>query len=210
MRSLALPFATLFLAACAFTNPAGGQPSDRCESSDCFNQAQVRNFEILDPTTLVVYVGNQNCPFLVEFTGSFCDLTFLPGGRLEFRNDSLREELEPDARLTRVCARDMGIGIDEGPFSTAPGGEDIETYELPCRIRDIASLTDDELLELYVEKGITAPPPPFGTGEITVPDEDPAAGAGQPEATDAATPGADTEAETGSAADTPPDAPQTD
>jgi len=164
-------FIALWLAACTSTSQVSNEPVDRCETTDCFNQQQVRNFEIVDETTLVVYVGNQNCPFRVEFTGAFCDLTFLPGSDLVFRPDTLRAAREPDNVLMRVCSRDSNLGIDEGPFSTAPGGDEFPDGRNPCRVRDIASLTDDELLELYVEKQITAPPPPFGTGEITVPDE---------------------------------------
>jgi hypothetical protein len=167
-RALFIP---LWLAACTSTSQVSNEPVDRCETTDCFNQQQVRNFEIVDETTLVVYVGNQNCPFRVEFSGAFCDLTFLPGTDLVFRPDTMRAIREPDNISMRVCSRDTNLGIDEGPFSTAPGGDDFPDDRNPCRIRDIASLTDDELLELYVEKRITAPPPPFGTGEITVPDE---------------------------------------
>lgn len=166
-----LVFIPLWLAACTSTSQVSNEPVDRCDTTDCFNQQQVRNFEIVGETTLVVYVGNQNCPFLVEFTGSFCDLTFLPGNDLVFRPDTLRATREPDNTLMRVCSRDSNLGLDEGPFSTAPGGDEFGDGRIPCRIQDIASLTDDELLELYVEKQIAAPPPPFGTGEITVPDE---------------------------------------
>ena len=169
MRAPASLFAVLSLGACTSTSELANEPVDRCGTTDCFNQLQVRDYEVVDNTTLVVYVGTQSCPFRVEFTGGFCDLTFLPGGDLVFRPDYLRAQREPNNLLTRVCARDSNIGIDEGPFTTAPGGEDIDP-RIPCRIRDIVSLTDDELIELYVEKRITAPPPPFGTGEIEAPD----------------------------------------
>jgi hypothetical protein len=123
----------------------------------------VRDYEVVGDTTMIVYVGGRRCPFLVEFDGTFCDLTFMPGGDLSFGATGARQ------MDMRICARDRHIGIDEGPFSTAPGGQGaIPQGRLPCQIRDIASLTDDQILELYVDNGITAPPPPFGTGQIQV------------------------------------------
>jgi hypothetical protein len=171
MRIAALLIPAFSAAACTSAGQVSNGPADRCESTDCFNQLQVRDYEVVDNTTLVVYVGSQNCPFRVEFSGTFCDLTFMPGGQLVFRQDTFRAMREPDTLLTRVCARDSNIGIDEGPFSTAAGGDDASDGRIPCRIQNIVSLTDDELLELYVDKRVTIPPPPFGTGEIAVPEE---------------------------------------
>jgi hypothetical protein len=176
MRVAALLIPAVSALACTSAGQVSTGPVDRCETTDCFNQLQVRNYEVVDNTTLVVYVGSQNCPFRVEFTGTFCDLTFMPGGQLVFRPDNLRAVRETDSLLTRVCARDSNIGIDEGPFSTAPGGEDFPDRRIPCRIQNVVSLTDDELLELYVDKQVTSPPPPFGTGEIEVPDDSPPTG----------------------------------
>jgi hypothetical protein len=176
------------LVACTTTSQTGNGPVDRCPTTDCFNQQQVRDFEVIDSSTLVLYVGNQDCPFLVEFTGSFCDLTFLAGTSLTFRPDSLREEFGANSRLTRICARDMNIGIDEGPFSTSAAGEDLPSASLSCHIRDVASLTDDELLELYVDQRLTPPPPPIGTGRIAVPEEGPADAESQEEGSGSASP----------------------
>jgi hypothetical protein len=170
MKRSALLVSAISLVACATTTPSTNVPTERCESTECFNQQQIRDFEVVDNTTLVVYVGSQNCAFRVEFTGTFCDLTFLPGSQLVFRPDSFRSAREPDnLLLTRVCARDSNLGIDEGPFSSAAGATDVDRRN-PCRVSDIVSITDDELLELYVDKRITIPPPPFGTGQIELPD----------------------------------------
>lgn len=160
----------LCLAACGNAIEVRSQPAERCATTDCFNQLQARNYQLIDDTTLVVYVGNQDCPFVVEFTGGFCDLTFLPLARLTFRRDSFRAQREQDMLLTRICSHDSNIGIDEGTFTRAPGGDGFSDGRLSCRIQNIRSVTDDELLELYVERQIAAPPPPLGTGEISVPE----------------------------------------
>jgi hypothetical protein len=162
----------LGLIACTSASQTGDQPVDRCPTTDCFSQAQIRNFEVLDPTTLVLYVGNQDCPFVVEFIGTSCDLTFLGSTSLVFRPDTLREEFESDVRLMRICARDIGIGLAEDPL-TDTGAGDLPGTTLACHIRNVASLTDDELLELYVDRNLAPPPPPLGTGQVTVPEEEP-------------------------------------
>lgn len=158
----------LGMAACSSTGPTqSNEPVEGCSVTDCFNRHQVRDYEVIDDTTMVIYVGGQRCPFRVEFDGTFCDLTFMPGGDIEFVATGVRQ------MDMRICARDRHIGIDEGPFSTAsPGRDAVPPGRLPCQILDIDSLTDDELIELYVDNGITAPPPPFGTGQIEVGEDD--------------------------------------
>lgn len=172
---------------------ADDEPPERCESTNCFNQLRIRDFEVVDDTTLVVFVGTQRCPFKVDFFGPECDLTFIPGGDLTFRPDFLRARREPDLVLRQVCSTDSNIGVDEGPFTRSGGASDdgfnnfgIDSRgrltpqpdpldpdpRLSCRIRDIVSLTDDELLEIYVAHDKTAPPPPFGTGQLEVPAEE--------------------------------------
>lgn len=153
------------------------EPLERCSVTDCFNRDQVRDFEIIDKTTLLIYVGARRCPFLVELSGTFCDLTFLPGGPVNFRRR--REEmLDADATGAarsstiverRICANDFSVGIDEGPFSTSSGGESaVPPNQYPCMLQDVTSLTDDQVVELFVERGFVLPPPPFGRGEISV------------------------------------------
>jgi hypothetical protein len=194
-----IPLLALGLAACASSSMADELP-ERCESTDCFNPLRIRNFEVLDDTTLLVYVGGQDCPFRVDFIGPECDLTFLPGADLVFRPDFMRAQRQPDSIISRVCSTDSNLGIDEGPFTRAAGASDgfgnlgvgvvrgrltpvpdpTDTDpRLSCRVRDITSLTDDEVLELYVEHRIAAPPPPFGTGQIEVPERGDEAEAGE-------------------------------
>jgi hypothetical protein len=86
-------------------------------------------------------------------------------------------------RFTRICARDIGIGVAEDPFID-PGAGDLPGTTLACHIRNVASLTDDELLELYVNRNLAPPPPPLGTGQVTVPEEKPTEPAGATEATE--------------------------
>jgi len=55
------------------------QPLERaCTVDDCFHERDVRDFEVIDQTTVIVYVGPQRCAFKMELHGTFCDLTFAP------------------------------------------------------------------------------------------------------------------------------------
>jgi hypothetical protein len=38
-------------------------------------------------------------------------------------------------------------------------------------ISSVEALTDDQLIELYVRRGVVAPPPPMGPGKIQVGDQ---------------------------------------
>jgi hypothetical protein len=49
-------------------------------------------------------------------------------------------------------------------------------------VGSIASITDDELLELYVERGVAPPPPPIGPGKIEVGEQDAGEGASEDQA----------------------------
>ena len=165
---LSVVLCTLIIVACSTTPSSvqsqSNEPMDRCSVSDCFNHLQVREVEVIDSTAVVLYVGGQRCPFYVEFSGTFCDLTFLPGNDIVWRTARQRQI------NTRICSNDRHIGIDEGPFSTASGGETLPG-QLPCEILDVVSLTDDQLIELYVDYGV-APPPPFGGGQIRAPEDE--------------------------------------
>jgi hypothetical protein len=176
MRAATTPIAALSLIACTTASQTSDQPADRCPTTSCFSLQQVRNFEVIDATTLVLYVGNQDCPFLVELNGPSCDVTYVGSTTLTFRHDSLHEDFQSDLRLTRVCARDIDIGIEDDPFTD----DDIDTpgNTLACHIRNVASLTDDELLELYVDRNLAPPPAPLGKGQVTVPDDEPSEAAG--------------------------------
>jgi hypothetical protein len=173
----------LFMAACAGTATDTTQPLDRaCSVSECFSERDVRDFEVLDPTTLVVYVGGQRCPFQIDLRGTFCDMTFAPSvffrsaSELESPND--RDVFgqtigAPSSSDLRICSGDLQVGVDGGPFteSAVPAGQPVDRFgnvRSQCQVTEISSLTDDELVELYVSHGVVAPPPPMGPGKIEV------------------------------------------
>lgn len=186
-------------AACMVASPAGfGQqgrdnaPADRCESTACFNQLQIRDVEVIGKTAMIVFVGGQGCPFLVELNGTFCDLTFLPPQSLVFRPSRFAgarttpivggRGTAPDGggpiERTRVCASDLDMGIAANSFTSAVGDEDTGNTGLSCQIQTVRSLTDDERIQIYVDNEMSAPPPPFGTGRVESPEnpQEPAAG----------------------------------
>jgi hypothetical protein len=182
MRLIAVSPA-LLVAACASNPTDNTQPVDRaCSVADCFSQREVRDFEVIGDTTLIMYVGGQRCAFQVELDGALCDMTFAPD--VFFRSPEGRPEVD------RVCSYDRQIGVDGGPFTETFDSErdgrllregiDREPIERfgrvnsQCRILSVASITDDELVELYVKRGVVPPPPPIGPGEIRVGDEAPA------------------------------------
>jgi hypothetical protein len=198
MRITLIALASL-ASACASQNPQNvadaSQPLDRaCTVAECFNERDVRDFEVLNNTTLIVYVGPQRCAFRVDLTGTFCDLTFAP--QVYFRRSSAALDVDPRALASgargmndKVCANDLDVGVDGGAFTesgpvspidrrlpTGPRGAIFDNGQndrfgnrrSDCRVRDVASLTDDQLVELLVERGVVAPPPPMGSGEIKV------------------------------------------
>lgn len=152
---LAAPLFLLVLAGCAGAPTDTSTPLSRaCTPSNCFNERNVRDFEVIDERTLVVYVGSQRCPFMVELDGMFCDLTFTP--TLHFRSAGIPFS---EVNTGRVCSFGRTY-IDAGPF----GREEDER----CRVRDVVSMTDDELVDLYVNQGAIPPLPPVGSGELEV------------------------------------------
>src|SRR5690606_22016224 len=103
-----------------------------CGVADCFLDRDVRDFEGIDETHVIVYVGQQRCAFHVEVRGTLCDLTFapelyfsrvneLPDGRMpRGATDSLGRALDPfdpfetarrERRDLRICADDLGIQV---------------------------------------------------------------------------------------------------
>ena len=175
----------LLVSGCAGTQIDATQPVDRaCTVSECFLEREVRDFEVLDATTLVVYVGAQRCAFKVQLYGTFCDLTFAP--EVYFRSGSeALTSTNPDVlagpvqgvtgglRDLRVCSGDIKIGVDGGPLtqnSTAvpAGNNPAQRVRSQCRLSSVSSLTDNQVLELYVAHDKVAPPPPMGGGQIEV------------------------------------------
>ena len=154
--------------------------SDRCLDATCFNSDQVRDFEVIEGTTLIVYVGRQRCPFLIELDGLFCDATYIPDigfihereARLEQRQARVEQRVTDVFRANaqrnrmRVCTHTANqFALDT--FGFGGSESDVPTGRLPCEIRNITPLSDDEILELFVDEGLVPPPPPIGTGEIS-------------------------------------------
>jgi hypothetical protein len=195
--------ATTLLAAGCATNPTAdnSSPVDRaCATNDCFYEREVRDFEVVNQTTLVVFVGNQRCPFQIELRGTFCDMTFAPDIYFDHPSEIARDSDtdpfigSPSSRLhdSRICSNDISVGVSGGVFTENPTNtQPPDRYgqeRSDCRISSVTALTDDELVELYVNRGVVAPLPPMGTGDIEVGDqEEQGAGAPAP-ADDAAAP----------------------
>jgi hypothetical protein len=157
------------------------QPVERaCSVKDCFIEREVRDFEVIDQTTLIVYVGSQRCAFQIELRGTFCDLTFAPEIYFHSPSDFERNDDRdifagsPSSRLgdLRVCSNDIGISVDGGVFTENPQSSQprdrFGNRRSECQISSVASVTDDELVQLYVDHGVAPPPPPMGSGEIEV------------------------------------------
>jgi hypothetical protein len=175
------------------------QPLERaCSVQDCFLEREVRDFEVIDHTTLIVYVGSQRCAFQIELRGTFCDLTFAPEIYFRSPNDPLRRD-ENDlfagsasSRLAdlRVCSNDIGIGVDGGVFTENPTSSQpsdrFGNRRSECQISSVDAVTDDEIVQLYVDHGVAPPPPPMGSGQIEVGEQesDEAAPAGEQPATE--------------------------
>jgi hypothetical protein len=161
-----------------------------CSVEECFFERDVRDFEIIDQTHLVVFTGTQRCAFHVEVRGTLCDLTFAPelyfsrSGELPFgqrgaaaSESGLTDPFGPVAmgrerRDLRICSNDLNVQVHGGPFtesiSSAAPPDRFGNPRTDCRISTVESVTDDQLVELYVARGVVAPLPPMGTGEIEV------------------------------------------
>lgn len=189
------------------------QPVDRaCSVQDCFIEREIRDFEVVNQTTLIVYVGSQRCAFQIELRGTFCDLTFAPDIYFHSPNDFERNDERdiftgsPSRRLgdLRVCSNDIGISVDGGVFTENPQSNQppdrFGNRRSECQIANVTSVTDDELLQLYVDHGV-APPPPMGSGQIEVGEQKDAADESAPAGETPAAP-----SEAGEGADTQPEA----
>jgi hypothetical protein len=203
------------LAIAVAVGPAYGQrkkadtgPVERACSvvNECFFEREIRGFEVIDKTHVIVYIGSQRCAFHVELRGTACDMTFAP--ELYFRktnevpynlvasgpatstdgafggttprvtsspNDLNPFELERQGALQndlRVCPNDLTVQVHGGAFtetnSAAQPTDRFGNPETDCRVMGVTPITDDQLIEFYVGRGVAAPPPPLGSGEIEV------------------------------------------
>jgi hypothetical protein len=187
---------SLLIGACSSTPVDETQPVNRaCTVSECFFEREIRDFEVIDERTLIVYVGGQRCAYRIELDGTFCDMTFAP--EIYFRFPERRADEQ------RICSYDQRVSVDGGPFTDpdiddrglVPGRRSpsrldpfgdaqqnrFDTRPGQCQVRSIASITDDELLEIYVERGVAPPPPPIGPGKIEVGEQDAGEGASEDE-----------------------------
>lgn len=174
-----------------------------CSVRDCFSEHDVRDFEVIDRTHLIVYVGSQRCPFRIELNGATCDLSFAP--ELYFRrtnevpmismsrpprgdglatDDAMPRAARPmddfdlielqrrERRDLRICANDLSIQVHGGQWTeTSSSSTTTDRFGNPrtdCRISNVTSITDDQLVEFYVGRGVLPPLPPMGTGEIEI------------------------------------------
>jgi hypothetical protein len=77
-----------------------------------------------------------------------------------------------DRKDLRICTNDLSVQVTGGRFteslSSTPTTDRFGNVRLDCRISSVTSITDDQLVEFYVGRGVVPPLPPMGTGEIEV------------------------------------------
>jgi hypothetical protein len=180
-----------------------------CSVADCFLERDIREFEVIDRTHLIVYVGQQRCAFHVELSGALCDLSFAPelyfrrSGEVPMITSGRYDPLSPadpttprasrpgdfdafstqqrERRDLRICRNDLGIQVHGGVFTeSASSGATTDRFGNPrtdCRVSNVRSITDDQLVEFYVARGVVPPLPPMGTGQIEVGEQEEQGGA---------------------------------
>ena len=118
MRQLLLTAVCLSFTGCATTTSTEMSTRPACNPrSQCFNQGAVRDFRMRDRDTILVEVGANRCPYVVEVDGSFCDLGF--ASTIAFQN-----------RNGRICSAGRSY-IISGPFTRSR--DDV------CRVRAVTS-----------------------------------------------------------------------
>ena len=183
-----------------------GASKRSCGVTDCFLEREVRDFEVIDRTHLVVYVGPQRCAFHVELSGAFCDLTFAPDLYFRRTNEvpdvsapggdispASNPRVDPFYALEssrrgrpdlKICGNDLTVQVHGGVFTESGADTGTDRFGYPrtdCQISSVDAITDDQLMEFYVSRGVAAPPPPMGTGEIEIGEQ---AGQGSAEPTE--------------------------
>lgn len=173
---------------CAGTpeNAADRPVRSACGGLECFRERDIRDVQLLDQDTMIVFVGPQRCAFRMELEGTNCGFV---GFTVDFDLDQ-RSRLVGDQ--ARICiydrpyirdplSRQSAEGVMPGGRGPAPSTTD---FLRQCRVDQIIPLSDDELLEAYVETGSQAPLPPVGSGEISVGEAEEGAETGAGEASD--------------------------
>lgn len=152
--SLSVLLATLSVAGgCASTAPDTGIEPLRAACNlrtNCFNPNNIRAYQPLDDSTVIVFVGPNRCPFRVAIDGFFCSL----------RGSASIAFLDFD---NQICNLDR-TPVVSGPFVR---------QDNDCRVREVEALNDDELIEAFAESGIVEPLPASGSGELIVVQEQP-------------------------------------
>jgi hypothetical protein len=194
--------AAVALLVVAGSSVAYGQRRDRetdanavrraCEVADCFHERDVRAFDVIDRTHVVVYVGSQRCAFHVEVSGTLCDLTFAPELYFQRRNElpdglipggASANSLDPfelernDRKDLRVCNNDLGIEVHGGLMTESQTALERDRFgnvrtRIDCRVLSVRAITDDQLLEFLVSRKVVPPVPPMGSGQIEVGEQD--------------------------------------
>ena len=189
--------------ACCLAHPAGdSRAGDRaCNVKDCFFARDVRSFDVIDKSTVIVYIGSQRCAFKVELRGTFCDLSYAPELVFSDPKDLPLGEQDPRSRRTgdvsfaqaedlslpsqkrgratlKVCDNNLGLQVSGGAFSDSRLSSSLDDPSIPrdrfgrakadCQVSSVASITDDQIVEIYVAHRVTPPLPPMGSGEIQV------------------------------------------
>lgn len=153
------------------------QTAERCTVEECFRPRDVRRVEVLDEQNIIVYSGPRECPFRIEVRGFAC--------RLDFAFDMTFVQREPGSSITRdrerystpqrICGYTPRVEVYTGVFDPGRqvpiGGIDNPAPGEECRVVDVDSLTDDELVELYVDRRLAPPPPPVGGGRLETPEQ---------------------------------------
>lgn len=173
-----------------------------CGVEDCLLERDIRDFEVIDRTHVIVYTGSQRCAFYIEVRGTHCDLTFAPElyfSRLNELPDGPLSSTLPDGRPSstdplesafgnridvnslsrsnlRICSNDLGIQVHGGQFTESapvtPTTDRFGNLRAECRIASVKSITDDQLVEFYVQRRVIPPLPPMGVGQIEIPEQD--------------------------------------
>ena len=189
----------LFFACCLGRPTGDAHAGDRaCNVKDCFFARDVRSFDVIDKSTLIVYVGSQRCAFRIELRGTFCDLTYAPELMFSDPKDLPLGEQDPRTRRPgdisfaqaedlgqkrgraslKVCDNNLGLQVSGGAFTDSATNSPLADpatrrdrfgrAKANCELSSVTSITDDQVVEMYVAHRVAPPLPPMGSGEIQV------------------------------------------
>lgn len=175
-----------------------GATKRACSVEECFFARDIRDFEVVDQTHLIVYTGPQRCAFHIELRGTMCDMTYAPelyfsrNGEIPVSGPTAAigpgggptrsaatafdplETARSNDRHLRICDNDMAIQVHGGRFTESASNVTTDRFGNPrpdCQVMTVTSITDDQLVEFFVARRVVPPPPPMGAGEIEVGDQ---------------------------------------